>query len=66
MEFRQEVKEVSSRGQAAKEHHDADITTIIPLKDVAKEAAVKAEREMILRALHERTGTRKRRLIFYK
>jgi len=60
MEFRQEVKEVSSRGQAAKEHHDADITTIIPLKDVAKEAAVKAEREMILRALQGTNWNKKK------
>jgi two-component system, NtrC family, response regulator AtoC len=59
-EFRQEVKDVSSRGQTAKEPHDTDVTTIIPLKDVAKEAAVKAEREMILRALHGTNWNKKK------
>lgn len=59
-EFRQEVKEVSFKGQGIKESHDTDISTIIPLKDVAKEAAVKAEREMILRALHGTNWNKKK------
>jgi two-component system response regulator AtoC len=59
-EFRQEIKDVSMKGQTTKELHDTDISTIIPLKDVAKEAAVKAEREMILRALRGTNWNKKK------
>ncbi len=59
-EFRQEVKDASLKGQIQKESHDVDLSTIIPLKDVAKEAAVKAEREMILRALHGTNWNKKK------
>ncbi len=59
-EFRQEIKDVSLKGHVTKELHDTDISTIIPLKDVAKEAAVKAEREMILRALRGTNWNKKK------
>jgi two-component system, NtrC family, response regulator AtoC len=60
-EFRQEVKDPSLKGrQILKEPHDVDVSKIIPLKDVAKEAAVKAEREMILRALHGTNWNKKK------
>ncbi len=59
-EFRQEIKDVSLKGQVKKELNDTDISTIIPLKDVAKEAAVNAEREMILRALRGTNWNKKK------
>ena len=59
-EFRQEVKDASLKRQTIKEPHDVDVSTISPLKDVAKQAAVKAEREMILRALHGTNWNKKK------
>jgi two-component system response regulator AtoC len=59
-EFRPEIKDSSSKGQTIKEPHDVDVSTIIPLKDVAKRASVKAEREMILRALHGTNWNKKK------
>lgn len=58
-EFKHEIRKATGKGHG-KALPEVDLSTIIPLKDVAKEAAVKAEREMILRALHGTNWNKKK------